>query len=191
MFGLIKSKNPYEQASGQVYAAVFYHARSPVFYTGYGVEDTIDGRFELLVLHMFLVISRLRVLEGDGGDFAQSLFDVTFANLDQSLRQVGIGDMGVPKRMRRMMKAFNGRMHAYEAALKSAKEGAAWERAWSAPLKRNLYGTCEAVCDEDLNRMLAYIKESTLALSVIDMDGFLEGALCFPEPKIKEEEGVS
>ena len=159
----LKKKNLYAQAAEAAYAAMLEHIRKPAFYKDYGVPDTFDGRFELLVLHAFLVIERAG---SEGQEFAQALFDVLFADMDQTLREIGIGDMGVPKHMRRMMKAFNGRMHAYHAGPLGTALG------------RNLYGTLPQGFIP-VEKMAAYVLECREALKSAEPAA---GRIAFKEP---------
>ena len=96
----------------EVVAAV----RRPAFYES-GVPDTFNGRFEVLVLHTTLVVRRMRSLEAPGSAVAQDLIDAVFRNLDPAMRELGVGDMAVPKRMKKLAEAFLGRSIAYDAAL--------------------------------------------------------------------------
>lgn len=171
MFTLLKKKNPYEQPARTIYAAVLDHIRQPIFYESGGVPDTLDGRFDLMLLHVFLVLNRL--LNGTAEDevLRQALFDVIFADMDQGLRESGIGDMGIPKHMRRMMKAFNGRMHAYKDAMKSGD--------WTAALTRNLYGTRPDVEPEILSSMTEYIHENIKTVQEQSMEDLRRGVLRF------------
>lgn len=107
-----KASKIHERAARDVYSTFLAHIRRPFFYELCGIQDTADARFDLLIVHMFFVMDKTLEHE-DGADFNQTLFDVLFADMDQTLREAGIGDTGVPKRMRRMMKAFNGRLHSY------------------------------------------------------------------------------
>jgi cytochrome b pre-mRNA-processing protein 3 len=91
--------------------------RRPVFYLQFGVPDTFEGRFDLLVLHVALTLRRLRSLGGAADHVAQELVDLMFARFDIGLREMGVSDIGVPKRMKRMAQAFNGRTASYFAAL--------------------------------------------------------------------------
>ncbi len=168
MFGLLKTKNSYEQEAREVYGAALAHSRSTFFYEKYGVPDTFDGRFDCMVLQVFLVIERM--LEDGHTDFNQAVFDMTFANMDQTLREMGIGDIGVLKRQRKMMKAFNGRMHAYKAALDSGDMKEA--------LAKNLYGTIEAD-DKTLKNMDKYVKAALKHLQAQTGDGILAGRIDF------------
>ena len=171
MFALFKPKNKYRQAASDVYAAALLHSLKPVFYEEYGVPDSFGGRFELLVLHLFMVIER--GVSEEREDFNQELFDVTFANMDQTLREMGIGDMGVPKRQKKMMTAFNGRMHAYTDAI---KEGALKEA-----LKRNLYGSVEDVSEDVVEKMAQYCEAQYKALQGQDIDDIMAGQVTFKE----------
>ncbi len=123
---LFKQNNP--QAK-DLYASALANTRKEIFYRDYGIPDTFDGRFDLLLLHIFIILRRIM---GDDNydELSQDLFDVMFKDMDQTLREMGIGDVGVPKHMKRMMKAFNGRMHAYQSTLVEGLEVA---------IARNLY----------------------------------------------------
>jgi cytochrome b pre-mRNA-processing protein 3 len=171
MLGILKKRNPYEPAARKIYAAALKHIREPSFYTAYGVPDTFDGRFDLLVLHVFLVIDRMVDEKGVGEEFNQALFDVTFADMDQTLREMGIGDMGVPKHMRKMMKAFNGRVHAYHDAMDNGFLRTA--------LIKNLYGTCEIPPYKSAEMMENYLKASVRALAATSSADILAGQSVF------------
>lgn len=150
-----------------LYAAALAQTRNPIFYETHGVPDSFDGRFDLLLLHLFLILNTL-VDDPAQEDLAQALFDVTFKDMDQTLRERGIGDMGVPKHMRRMMTAFNGRMHAYRMALnpetpiiEGLKDGAL-----SDVLRRNLFGALETVPQEHINAMESYIRRNAASIKI-------------------------
>ena len=103
-----------------LYGVIVAQARSAAFYTDYGVPDTVLGRFDLIVLHLVLVLARLN---GDGSSargIGQKLFDLFCHDLDANLREMGVGDVAVPKRMRNFGEAFYGRQGAYLAALQAA-----------------------------------------------------------------------
>ncbi|MBV9567403.1 MAG: ubiquinol-cytochrome C chaperone [Hyphomicrobiales bacterium] len=95
-------------------------ARCPVLFTKYGVADTFEGRFELLALHFALVLRRLGMLPEPAADAAQDLADLVFHRLDQALREIGIGDVAVPRRIKILARAFYGRANAYDQAFGSA-----------------------------------------------------------------------
>ena len=176
MLALLKKKHTYQQAAESLYARIVVQARQPAFYADLAVPDTFAGRFDLLTLHLCVVIDRLIIEGGAGRDINQALFDATFANMDQTLREIGIGDTGVPKRMKRMMKAFNGRMHAYAEALKD-------EAALKDTLRRNLYGTIDNVSPQALGGMTSYVMTYATGLQNMPLADILEGSLSFPNVK--------
>lgn len=120
------------QAAEALYAEIVAGARNPVYYAELGVPDTVDGRFDMILLHAFAVMRGLR-LRGQGV-MAQLVYDIMFVDFDRAVREMGVGDLSVGKHIRRMMRAFNGRVHTYDAAL---GDRAALVEA----LRRNVYGT--------------------------------------------------
>jgi cytochrome b pre-mRNA-processing protein 3 len=133
-------------------------ARQPDFYRDCGVPDSVDGRFELIALHAFLVLRRLKDDPADTEDLGQALFDVMFQDMDQSLRELGAGDLGVGSRVKRMAEGLYGRISAYEAGL----SGPVAEL--EAALRRNLFGTVTPG-PEQVRAMAAYLHGAIDALS--------------------------
>lgn len=170
MFATLKKKNDYGDAASMLYAQLVAQVRRPEFYAACGVPDTFIGRFDLLLLHVFMVINRMEAEGAAGRAFSQALFDATFANMDQGLRELGIGDMGVPKRMRKMMRAFNGRMHAYH-------QGLASDLALLDAIRRNLYGTVPGIAGDRVARMAEYVRANINVLSNITLTDFCEGRM--------------
>jgi cytochrome b pre-mRNA-processing protein 3 len=104
-------------AIGRVlYAQVVEQARRPALYADLGCPDTIEGRFELYTLHLMLLLERLRIGGTRGGDISQALFDTYLKGLDDALREMGVGDLSVGKKMRKLGAAFYGRGKSYDAA---------------------------------------------------------------------------
>ncbi len=97
-----------------LHAALTRQARLPVFFREYGVADTIDGRFDMVALHAWLVLGRLKTAGLE--DVSRGLSDAIFVAFDEALRDLGTGDMGLGPRMKKLGNAFNGRMQAYEGA---------------------------------------------------------------------------
>jgi cytochrome b pre-mRNA-processing protein 3 len=110
-------RNRYERTGFVLYGAAVAAAREPIFYTRLGVPDTLDGRFDLVGLHVGLLIRHLRRKPAPGPALAQAVFDAMFNDMDVNLREMGVGDLSVGKRVRAMWEAFHGRASAYEAAL--------------------------------------------------------------------------
>lgn len=129
-------------AERRVYEAIVAAARQPRPYAEWGVPDSIDGRFDMIGLHLFLVLDRLR---GQEAVFRQRLTDAFFADMDRSLREMGVGDLSVAKKIRKMAEAFFGRVAAYDAALPKGRE------AFAAVLVRNVYAG-----NGDAGRLAAY-----------------------------------
>lgn len=120
----------------ELYTAAVQAARDPLYFTVLGVPDTLDGRFDLVGLFVALLIRRLRAIEaaGAGAGLAQAVFDAMFADMDFNLRELGVSDMSIGRRVRAMWEAFHGRALAYEGPL-SAGDAAALEAA----LVRNVW----------------------------------------------------
>jgi cytochrome b pre-mRNA-processing protein 3 len=110
-------RSPKSDSIASLYGAIVAQARLPAFYVAFGVPDTVEGRFDLIVLHLVLLLRRLGRAGDRGGEFGQRLFDAFCRDLDGNLREMGVGDLAVPKRMRRFGEAFYGRQAAYLAAL--------------------------------------------------------------------------
>jgi len=107
-----------------LYGAVVAAAREKALYADLGVPDTLDGRFDLVGLYASLLIRRLRALPEPGPELAQAVFDAMFSEMDVILREMGVGDLSVGRKMKEMWEAFHGRAAAYETALE-AGDGAA------------------------------------------------------------------
>lgn len=158
-----------------LYSAALLHTRREEFYTDMGVPDTFDGRFDLLLLHIFLILHN-RMQDENYAAISQALFDQTFKDMDQVLRERGIGDMGIPKHMRRMMKAFNGRMHAYQLAIDpDSLRGVELEEnivpaSLRDTLKRNIYGTLPDIEEEKLQKMVMFVEKNAGKMKT-DSDG--------------------
>jgi cytochrome b pre-mRNA-processing protein 3 len=124
----------HERAGYQLYCQAVAAARTPWYYAELGVPDTLDGRFDMVGLHVFLLIRRLRALPPPGAELAQAVFDAMFNDMDVNLREIGVGDMTVGKKVKAMWEAFHGRAAAYQSAL--ADDNAA---ALEAALARNVW----------------------------------------------------
>jgi cytochrome b pre-mRNA-processing protein 3 len=161
-------------AADQLYAALVEQARRPAFYAKLGVPDTVDGRFEMIVLHMFLVLHRLK---GEAGAerLGQDLFDAMFADMDRSLREMGVGDLSVGRHIKTMAKGFYGRVAAYESGLADPTDAALAEA-----IRRNVYGT--VVASPDPQPLAAYLRASAAALAAQKPGELTAGAPRFPEP---------
>jgi len=156
-----------------LYGVIVTQARDARFYEAYGVPDTVLGRFDLLLLHLSLLLRRLR--EGDAV-LAQGVFDAFCRDMDHNLREMGISDQGVPRQMRRVGEAFYGRAQAYDAAL-----GAQGEGALADALARNIYADA-AEPDVAALRLAAYVRQTAVALDRQPFDELARGVVTFPAP---------
>jgi cytochrome b pre-mRNA-processing protein 3 len=114
MLNILRRTSPTARLVQTLHAAVIDASRRPVLFQEYGVADTIDGRFDMVALHGWLVLARLRT--AGRIELAQALSDAIFVAFDEALRDLGNGDMGMGSRMKKLGTAFNGRLQAYEAA---------------------------------------------------------------------------
>ncbi len=110
-------RDPRPAVIGPLHDRIVAASRRPRLYAELGVPDTLEGRFEALCLHVVLVLRRLRALPAPADEIGQDLVDHVFRELDRSLREMGVGDFGVPKRMKKLAQAFYGRAQAYAVAL--------------------------------------------------------------------------
>jgi cytochrome b pre-mRNA-processing protein 3 len=118
-----------------LYEAIVAAARHPMHYEELGVADTVDGRFEMLCLYVYLVLARLKGENRE--EFRSELTDDFFADIDRALREMGVGDLSVGKKVRKMAESFYGRVRAYEAAGDD-------EAALAAAFARNVYAGTDA-----------------------------------------------
>ncbi len=162
-----------KNAVNTLYHAIVAQARQPAFYQTHAVPDTVDGRFDLLLLHLILVLHRLK----DQPTTRQELFDLMFADMDRNLREMGVGDMSVGKRMKPMIAAFYGRIVTYEAAL------SAGDTALSEALKRNLYRGAPLKADAP-EMMANYVRRSLATLEQLSPESIVSGQIEFAAPII-------
>ncbi len=163
-----------ENAAYKLYSSIVVKSRQPEFYTDFGVQDTFDCRFDMLVVHIFLVLHRLKMDHGQTSDMAQKIFDIMFADMDQSLRETGVGDMGIGKRIKAMARAFYGRLAAYEEGLEGD------DNVMGNALKRNLFRNMKPN-DNDVARMARYVRRSAAMLATQKTGSLLSGKVEFAE----------
>ncbi len=178
-------ESPTEAAAKRLYVCVIDQARQPAFYLNSGVPDTPDGRFDMIALHVGLLLRRLRQDHQFTADFAQALFDLMFSDMDQNLREMGIGDIGVGKRIKAMAQAFYGRLAAYEAGLKNPDDGEL-----VAGLKRNLYRKASPR-ESQIAGVAAYMRREAAALDSCEAEQVMAAEFRFGQPPTGDQEGVA
>ena len=115
-------KKKYETVSNDIYQKIVNFSRNKIFYTKYSVPDTIDGRFDMLVLITIIVVYRLSKIKNEGSELSQKIFDIVFKDLDYSLRELGAGDVSVANNMKKLISSYMGRQKIYLKAFKSEDE---------------------------------------------------------------------
>jgi len=143
-----------------LYEAIVAAARQEKFYAQWGVPDTIDGRFEMISLHLFLVLDRLKEGGADTQKLRQQLTDTFFADMDRSLREMGVGDLSVGKKVRKMAEVFYGRVTAYAAALERGGDV-------EAVLRRNIFAELPG---DDVTVFASWVRDSRARLANQDLE---------------------
>jgi cytochrome b pre-mRNA-processing protein 3 len=159
-----------------LYGMIVAQARNPAFYRNYGVPDTVNGRLEMIALHTMLFVHRV---EGEPPEFrrlGQDLFDAFCRDMDASLREMGVGDLAVPRKMREIGEAYYGRQAAYRGALAASEKALLAEA-----LARNVFSVPAA--SDGAHRLAAYVREAVGALAAQDVTAFSRGELRFPDPQ--------
>jgi len=156
-----------------IYGMIVTQAREPLFYRDLGVPDTVNGRFDLLVLHLWMVLRRLKSIQGGGAGVSQALFDHFCDDMDANLREMGVGDLTVPKRMQAFGEAFYGRAAAYDLALAAGAEPLAQA------LCKNILNGKEI---ENARRLAFYVETAEAYLVGLDEAALQSGSWRFPSP---------
>lgn len=177
LFQRVFPGNPVEEPARALYESIVHQARCPEFYTASGVPDSTDGRFEMLLLHTALVMRRLRQDGEAAAGLRQTLFDTLIFDMDQSLRQSGVGDLKVGPKLKQMGEAYYGRSKAYDDGLDTTEANGLREA-----LVRNVYGTTTAPSDAVLDELAYYMRESDRLLAQQDRAALLQGKPRFAAP---------
>ncbi len=168
-----------------IYNALVAQARQPWFYLDGGVPDTLEGRFEMVMLHAFLVLRRMKALGDPAREVGQRVFDIMFDDMDQTLREIGVGDLSVGKKIKGMAAAFYGRIAAYDEGLDAEEPGVL-----DAALKRNLFAMAVPSATQ-VSAVANYLRLADGALATQEADTILAGAIRFPVVPVEENRSVS
>ena len=174
IFSLFR-KSPNASIIARLHGDIVAAARQPAFYLDFGVSDTFEGRLELLILHAGLVLRQLALLPDPAPALACDLADAIFAGLEANLREMGVGDIVIPKRMGRLAEAFFGRNMAYDRALKGEGDGLA------GALARNVLAG-----QGDGARLGRYVLAATAALGQRNLAALLAQPLPFPDAALND-----
>jgi cytochrome b pre-mRNA-processing protein 3 len=177
---------PSDDPEARCYARLAVQARRSEFYRWWGVPDTLDGRFELLALHAFLVFHRLKRQGEDARRFSRRLFEVMVTDIDRSVRGPRLPEDGTWVPVRALARACNRRIHAYDCGLGVGGDGPGPDgggTALVAALTGNLYGTV-LVPETVVLGMASYVGGAAAALVTQPLEQLLAGGVRFPEPPV-------
>ncbi|MGH6742000.1 MAG: ubiquinol-cytochrome C chaperone family protein [Bradyrhizobium sp.] len=158
-----------------LYGMIVAQARSPSFYLSYGVPDTVTARLDMILLHLVLVLRQLAT-DAATADCGQPLFKRFCQDIDDNFREMGVGDLTVPKKMRQVVEAFYGRAKVYEEAL--AADG---DEALIGAVARNVYGATEPPLGA--NRLAAYMREAARSLAAQSGGILTSAGIRLPDPE--------
>jgi cytochrome b pre-mRNA-processing protein 3 len=175
MLGWLFGSRANQKIVEELHLRVMQASRHPLLFVDGGVPDTLEGRFDCLTLHIVLVLRRLKALPPPAQDLAGDLVDRLFAGFDQALREIGVGDVTIPKRMKTMAAAFAGRAKAYERAFLGGSEDLA------EVLARNL--VTKPLDPDQLRFWTGYLAASTAFLGGLDFASLTTAARLFPDPE--------
>ncbi|PDT17641.1 ubiquinol-cytochrome C chaperone [Rhizobium sp. J15] len=173
IFGLFRKKNNNQAIVDRQYAALTAAARMPELYEGLNVPDTVMGRFEMLSIAMILFFRRTRGSTTSGQEIAQEIVDAFFQDIDYSIRELGIGDNSVPKRMKKLAGMFYGRLEAYSKAMDAGDA-----EALALALERNIYP--EPSTPADMSGLAAWMMAAEAHLSAVPEELIATGSATLP-----------
>lgn len=166
---------PAQGMGRRLYIRVVDQSREEALYGPYAAPDTVEGRFEIYTLHVVLALDRLRGQGERAGEVSQALFDTYVQALDDALREMGVGDLSVGKKMRKLGEAFYGRVRSYEAAFAALPDTEGLE----ALLERTVYAEAGAA---HAAKLAAYVVAQREALAAQPLDRLLEGQIAWQAP---------
>lgn len=177
MFGLFRNKARDAQVS-RLYDQILAQSRDPALYLDGQVPDTVEGRTDMMVLHLFLLMHRLNGEQGEIHELARGVCDRFFAELDRAMREMGVGDLTVPKKMRKIADIYTGCSSTYGNALNSADDG---ELAQA--LLRNVYGRSQDR-QHQAHMLAIYVRRASRALAATTAASIVGGSIPFPSPSL-------
>lgn len=169
------SKLSYTPPERAVYAQIVAKARQPWLYLNAGVPDTVTGRFDMITLHSFIVMEHLSRQGDKESEFNQLLFDEVFLDMDHSLREMGVGDVSVGKRVRKMSEIFYGACNGYRTALEESDPAKALAEA----LQRNVLG--KDISTEKLDNLVDYSLQTIKQVEKLPVKSILKGKMAWPD----------
>ncbi len=172
----IFGRAPRDETPYALYGALVAQARSPQFYLHASVPDTAEGRFEMVALHAFLVLRRLRAGGEEGKALGQKVFDILFDDMDQTLREMGVGDLSVGKKIKALASSFYGRINVYDAGLRDAESGLL-----ETAIGRNVFGGAQPP-EAHVAALADYVRRTDQTLLVQPLEELMAGRAVFASP---------
>lgn len=166
------------RAAAEFFVKIVAQARNPAFYRDLGVPDTLDGRFDMVVLHVFLVMRRLKGQGTEAMERSRLLYETMIDNFEKSLMEQGVGDSGISRRVKTMARGMAGRIQAYDRALADGAD----ERLLEVALDNNVYGTAPDTNPDWLAAMTAYVRREVAGLDAQPLESLLAGEVRFGAP---------
>jgi cytochrome b pre-mRNA-processing protein 3 len=177
LFSFLRRENAYENIAITMYGAIVGQSRTATFYSELGVPDSLNGRFDMIVIHAMLAMRRLRAESASVEEpLSQELFDYMCKDMDRSFREVGVGDMSIGKHMKKMAKAFYGRAGEYEQGMDGD------DAAFIDALKRNVY-RASTPTDQQIQLFMQYLRAADKALATASFTDISAGR--FPWPQVR------
>lgn len=170
---IMRKRRARKENARSLYRRLVEQSRCPEFYTDLGVSDDVDGRFDMILIHTFLVLNRLQAEGREAKDLSQDIFGALTENLDIALREMGVGDLSVGKRMKGMARAFYGRMDAYQNAVTNNDQAALAEA-----IGRNLFRERD-IAPTSKDSIAGYILRQVSHLKGQDFSRFQVGLVDF------------
>jgi cytochrome b pre-mRNA-processing protein 3 len=168
----LRERRRERDAAEALYRVVAEASRRPALYAELGVPDTVEGRFESLLLHLFPVVDRLGSGEDADPGFSRLVAEAFVADMDATLREMGVGDLSVPRRVKSMYAAFGGRLAAYASAKGD-------RQALTEAVRRNVF---DGAAGTQAARLAGYVQTAVAGLAEVPVAALKRGAPLFPDP---------
>lgn len=179
MFAFLRDNTP--DTAYAVYASLVAQARRPVFYADLAVPDTVDGRFDMIVMHLVLLYKRLERLDAAARAFGQHLFDIFIKDMERSLREQGVGDLSIAKQMKKVGESYYGRSAAYVGALQAADDDLLGDA-----IARNILAAADR--EHAAPRLAAYMRAADALLAEQPADALMGDRVRWPDPSALAKE---
>lgn len=168
-----------ERVASDLYLSAVTQARLPVYYAHLGVPDTLEGRYDMIIMHVWMIMRRLGRVGGEGAEaLSRALVELMFTDMDRNLREMGVTDLRVGKRVLNMAEAFYGRAGAYDRALAEGGD------ALAAALERNVYQSGTPLAGQPA-ALAAHVRVQLAHLDSQDADALCEGKVSFPQIEVQ------